>query len=79
VLGVIADPFGDNEVAVVSRADGVVIGRSNLPLVYEGDALFHVVRVEGTQVAARTLDAYEPEADYEVGLTSELTDEPPIV
>ncbi len=79
VLGVIADPFGENEATVVSRVGGVVIGRSNLPLVHEGDALFHVVQVEGTQVAARTLDAFEPEADYEVGLTSELTDEPPIV
>ena len=79
VLGVVGDPFGDNEVEVVAQAGGVVIGRSNLPLVHEGDALFHIVHVEGTQVAARALDAFEPEADYEVGLTSELADEPPIV
>ena len=79
VLGVIGDPFGDNEVEVAARAGGVVIGRSNLPLVHEGDALFHIVHVEGTQVAARALDAFEPEAEYEVGLTSELADEPPIV
>jgi len=79
VLGVIADPFGENEVEACARSDGVVIGRTNLPLVYEGDALFHVARHQGTQVAARSFDAYEPGADYDIGLTSELAEEPRIV
>lgn len=79
LLGLIADPYGENEVELHSPADGVVIGRSNLPLVHEGDALFHIARHEGTQVVARSLDDFEPEAAYEEGLTSELTDEPPIV
>lgn len=79
VLGVIADPCGENEVEVRAKSDGVVIGRTNLPLVHEGDALFHVARHQGTQVAARSLDAYEPGADYDIGLTSELAEEPPIV
>ena len=79
VLGVIADPFGENEVDVTARAGGVVIGRAHLPIVHEGDALFHIARFEGTQAAARSLDEFEPEADYEHGITSELADEPPIV
>lgn len=78
-LGLVADPFGENEVTVDCPADGVVIGRSNLPVVNEGDALFHVARHEGHQVVARSLDAFEPQSDYETGLTSELTDEAPIV
>ncbi len=79
LLGVIGDPFGEKLMEVCSPADGVVIGRCNLPLAHEGDALFHIARHEGTQVVARSLDAFEPEAEYEVGLTSELTDDPPIV
>ena len=79
VLGIIADPFGENEVEVRSSADGLVIGRSNLPLIHEGDALFHIARHDGTQVVARSLDAFEPDADYERGLTSELADDPPII
>ena len=79
VLGAIADPFGENEMTVESAADGVVIGRTNLPLVNEGDALFHIAQHEGTQVVARSLDAFEPEAEYETGVTAELADEPPIV
>ena len=42
VLGVIGDPLGVNEFQVIAPEDGIVIGRTNLPLVYEGDALFHL-------------------------------------
>jgi hypothetical protein len=42
VLGIIADPLGTTEYKVAANEDGVVIGRTNLPLIYEGDALFHL-------------------------------------
>jgi uncharacterized protein len=79
VLGIIADPFGQNEVEVLASTDGIVIGKTNLPLVHEGEGLFHVARHEGRQVVARWLDEFDPETDYESGLTSELAAEPPIV
>ncbi len=79
VLGVIADTFGQNEIEVVATTGGIVIGKTNLPLVHEGDGLFHVARHEGKQVVARSLDEFDPEAAYESGLTSELAAEPPIV
>jgi uncharacterized protein len=75
-LGIISDPFGENEVEVKSPSNGIVIGRTNLPLVHEGDGLFHVVRVEGTQVVAETLDAFIPDEAYSEGLTAELADDP---
>jgi predicted deacylase len=43
-LGMIADPVGNSESAVLSPCPGVVIGRTNLPLAYAGDALFHIAR-----------------------------------
>jgi len=43
-LGLISDPFGENESIVISPYEGIVIGRSNLPLVNEGDALMHIGR-----------------------------------
>lgn len=42
VLGVISDPFGEREVEVMAEGPGIVIGRTNLPVVNEGDALFHI-------------------------------------
>ena len=45
VIGFIADPLGTREVDVVAEHAGIVIGRTNLPLVYEGDALFHIASI----------------------------------
>ena len=42
VLGVIGDPLGGSEYQIIAPAEGIVIGRTNMPLVYEGDALFHL-------------------------------------
>jgi predicted deacylase len=58
-LGVVADPFGENEVVVVARTRGIVIGRLNLPVVNAGDALFHIVGTAGTQAAALSLEAVD--------------------
>ena len=41
---------------VKARGEGLVIGLTNLPLVYEGDALFHLVRTVGEQVNATELE-----------------------
>lgn len=60
-LGVVSDPFGEKETAVIAPADGIIIGRSNLPLVNEGDALFHVARFHDEGVKdARLEESQEP-------------------
>jgi uncharacterized protein len=43
-VGVISDPLGTSQVAVVAEDDGIIIGRTNLPIVNRGDALFHIAR-----------------------------------
>lgn len=45
VLGMIGDPLGEMDASVVSADDGVVIGRVSMPLVHEGDALFHIAQL----------------------------------
>lgn len=60
VIGVVADPLGTDEIEVITPIAGIVIGRSNLPTVYEGDALFHIAKV-----SARTEFEYE---DFHEGL-----------
>jgi len=46
VLGAIADPFGDSEEIITSTVDGIMIGQTRLPLVHEGEALYHVASLE---------------------------------
>jgi predicted deacylase len=41
-IGIIGDPMGNTETAVYCPEDGIVIGKTNLPLVSEGDAVFHL-------------------------------------
>ena len=63
VLGVIADPLGDVEVEVRAREAGIVIGRTNLPIVNQGDALFHIARVRNPAHAAETLEIIQDASD----------------
>jgi hypothetical protein len=51
-LGLLADPDGSNETPVLASRSGVLIGRSFLPLVHEGDALFHIAHTDGSDAAA---------------------------
>ncbi len=54
-LGIVGDPLSENEEPVESPATGVIIGRINLPLVHEGDALFHIARVENPEAVGKAL------------------------
>ncbi len=60
VLGLVSDPFGEREVEVVAEATGILVGRSDLPVVNEGDALFHIaepVEPSTAEAAAERFDA----------------------
>jgi hypothetical protein len=45
-IGVIADPFGAQEAVIESPVSGMVIGRLNLPLVHQGDAVIHIAHID---------------------------------
>ncbi len=66
LLGMVADPFGESEVAITAAFGGIVIGRTNLPLVNEGDALFHIARFEDVVDAANTVDDFNEEFSHEL-------------
>lgn len=42
VLAIISNPTGKQEYKVIADQPGIIIGKSHLPLVHEGAALFHV-------------------------------------
>lgn len=57
VLGAVANAFGDIETELVADVTGIIIGRANLPVVYEGDALFHVAETPRAEAAADGISA----------------------
>ncbi len=66
VLAYVTDPsdmFDQTEYEVKAQYGGVVIGGSNIPLVNEGDALFHIARFEDIQEAAASVEAFQNTAD----------------
>ena len=62
-LAHIYSPYSDFEVAVLAPFSGIIIGRNNLPLVNEGEALFHIAEVSELAEAEKTLDAISDEVD----------------
>jgi predicted deacylase len=76
-LGVVSDPFGEREEDVLATVSGLVIGRTNLPLVNEGEALFHIARMEELAQAAEAVEAFQ--AEFDPSTDSAPPREPPIV
>ncbi|MDY0189535.1 MAG: succinylglutamate desuccinylase/aspartoacylase family protein [Desulfuromonas sp.] len=59
-LGYIEDPMNDKRQPVKASHAGVVMGIQNLPLVYQGDALFHIATVAGDEEdQADSLEAFQ--------------------
>jgi len=62
-LGYVADPYGGNELHITAPDTGIIIGRTNLPLVHEGDAMVHLARFRDNATATETLDVFQSELD----------------
>ncbi|MFT7386954.1 MAG: putative deacylase [Candidatus Endobugula sp.] len=65
LLGVISDSsalFDPPEDEIKSQYNGIIIGNSNIPLVNEGDAIFHITRFEAIQETAATVEAFQTTA-----------------
>ncbi|MBE0469990.1 MAG: succinylglutamate desuccinylase/aspartoacylase family protein [Methyloprofundus sp.] len=59
VLGVISDPISNAEFEVLSPYNGLVIGRSEIPLVYEGEAVYHLAKFEDYKEVAEQLEHFQ--------------------
>ena len=66
LLGVVSDPFGEMEHDVIADFDGIIVGRAVMPIVNEGDAVFHLARVSSVKKAGDAMDDH----------SSQLADDP---
>ncbi len=80
LLGVIDDPFGRDEFEVIATFSGIIIGCSEIPLVHEGEALFHIARFEDIREAAGSVESFQMDLEPDEGEIMPLDqEEPPIV
>lgn len=66
VMAIVSDPFGENEREITAPFNGIVVGRAVMPIVNEGDAVFHLARVKSM---SRTEGMVE-------GMNEQLADDP---
>lgn len=55
-LATISDPFGQTLDEVISNADGIIIGKQNIPLVQEGEAMYHIAYFKQLDEVIENLD-----------------------
>ena len=59
ILGVINDPVATLETPVISPCNGLIIGRSELPLVHEGEAIYHIAQFEDNREVAEQIEIFQ--------------------
>ena len=66
VMASVSDPFGEVEEDIKAPFDGIIVGRAVMPIVNEGDAVFHLARVKSVEKSEETLE----------NINAQLTDDP---
>lgn len=77
ILGVISDPFGSRDEEVRAAHEGIIIGRTNIPLVNEGEALFHIARFDDAHSVVEIVESFQDEMNP--ATDTKPSAEPPIV
>ncbi|MDA3945410.1 MAG: succinylglutamate desuccinylase/aspartoacylase family protein [Helicobacteraceae bacterium] len=63
IIAFIDEPLGDRSFEITSSFDGIIIGKSQIPLVQEGDAVFHIARFRNLEAAEERIDYFQ---DYAI-------------
>lgn len=58
-IGIVSAPFTSEEMPCLASTDGIIICTCNLPLVNEGEALFHVAHFEELREVAEQISQHE--------------------
>lgn len=81
LLAAVAGLFGEDPQEITSPCDGLIIGHATLPVVHQGEALFHIARVDhperiGKRIESITEAIYASEPE---GFAETLLDEDEVI
>lgn len=62
IIAYIDEPLGDESFEVKATFDGVIIGKSEIPLVQEGDAIFHIAKLKDLETAETKIEYFNEDA-----------------
>ena len=74
VIAYIDEPLGDESFEIRATFNGVIIGKSDIPLVQEGDAVFHIAKLNDLAAAEEKIEYFNEDA-IEMSEFLELHDE----
>ena len=61
IIAYIDEPLGDESFEVLAPFDGIIIGKSEIPLVQEGDAVFHIANFKNLEIAEGKIEYFNEE------------------
>ncbi|AXX92821.1 peptidase M14 family metallocarboxypeptidase, succinylglutamate desuccinylase/aspartoacylase-like protein [Malaciobacter molluscorum LMG 25693] len=61
IIAYIDEPLGNASFEVKSSFDGIIIGKSEIPLVQEGDAIFHIAKFKNLEIAETKIEYFSEE------------------
>lgn len=62
IIAFIDDPFEDEICEIRSPFDGIIIGKSEIPLAQEGDAVFHIAKFRNLNMAEDKIEYFSEDA-----------------
>ncbi|MFA7082997.1 MAG: succinylglutamate desuccinylase/aspartoacylase family protein [Arcobacteraceae bacterium] len=62
IIAYIDEPLGDKSFEIKAVFNGVIIGKSEIPLVQEGDAIFHIAKIKNLESAEDKLGFFNDNA-----------------
>jgi predicted deacylase len=62
VIAYIDEPLGDDSFEILSPFNGIIIGKSEIPLIQEGDAVFHIAKFKDLDVADDKIEYFSEDA-----------------
>lgn len=74
VIAFIDEPLDTNSYEICATFDGIIIGKSEIPLIQEGDAVFHIAKFKNLETAENKIEYFSEDAIEESEFI-ELNDE----
>jgi uncharacterized protein len=62
VIAYIDEPLDDDYFEIIAPFSGVIIGKSEIPLIQEGDAIFHIAKFKNLEMADDKLEYFHEDA-----------------
>ncbi len=74
IIAYVDEPLDDETFEIKATFDGIIIGKSEIPLIQEGDAIFHIAKLKNLEIAENKIEYFNEDAIVESEF-KELKDE----